>query len=118
MKRSALALLVCATALATYRPAAAFDPVIDAPMYKDPDLPYARTTTRLPDGAIDLWLEFVKRPEADYRCKAAQTIALARRRGYSVAECVPALITAFDRPEENDVVRLALAECLVALDER
>jgi HEAT repeat protein len=114
----ALVLAVLAVLTPAQR-AAAFDPLIDSPMYKLPDLPLAPIESRLPDGAVELWLEFLKRPEADYRCKAAQTIAAAQRRGYKqVQEAIPDLSAALDRAEETDVVRLAIAECLIELDAR
>ena len=93
--------VLCAAVLAALTPtqrATAFDPLIDSPMYKLPELPFAPIEMRLPDGAVHLWLEFLERPEADYRCKAAQTIAEARRRGYKqVQDAIPDLIEAFDR---------------------
>jgi HEAT repeat protein len=118
VKQSLIVLFAAVLAVLTAAPrAAAFDPLIDSPMYKLPDVPLAPVQSRLPDGALDLWLEVLKRPEADYRCKAAQTIAAAHRRGYKqVKEAVPDLVAALDRAEQTDVARLALAECLVELD--
>jgi hypothetical protein len=116
---SILILAVSVAALTAFAPrrAAAFDPLIDAPMYKLPDIPMAPIESRLPAGAVDLWLEYLDRPEADYRSKAAQTIAAAHRRGYSrVKEAVPELIEALDRDRETDLVRAVIAECLIELD--
>src|SRR5438132_14361347 len=60
--------------------ARASDDIIDSPMYRAPELPEPPVVTAFPD-ARELWLKALARPEADLRCKAADTIALAHRRG-------------------------------------
>ena len=55
---------------------------IDSPMYHDPDLPLSTVEYILPEATWRLWLKALERPEADFRCKAADAIALAHRRGF------------------------------------
>jgi HEAT repeat protein len=70
-----------------------------------------------PEKAKQLWLRALERPEADYRCKAAEAIGLARRRGFKGMETtVPALVAALGRPDQHPTVRLAIAKALVTLD--
>src|SRR5213592_592366 len=62
-------------------PARACDEVIDSPMYKSPEPAALRVEWIFPEKATGLWLKALERPEADLRCKAADAIALAHRRG-------------------------------------
>ncbi len=95
-----------------------FDEVIDSPMYKNPDLPVARVVTIFPEGAKNLWLRALERPEADLRCKAADALALGNRRGMKGLETTIApLRAALDR-EQHPAVRLAVAQALIALEAR
>src|SRR5262245_28863433 len=57
------------------------DEIIDSPMYKDPDLPMSKMVLVFRGEALDLWLEALKRPDADTRCRAVDAIAVAKRRG-------------------------------------
>jgi HEAT repeat protein len=92
---------------------------IDSPMYKDPDLPGPRTVEILPAKAVALWLKALERPEADLRCRAAEAIALAHRRGLAGLEpAVAPLVAALDRPDQHPAVRLAVARALITLEAR
>src|SRR5262249_13908871 len=93
------------------------DEVIDSPMYSKPDLPAPRVITVFPEEAIGLWLKALERPDADTRCKAADAIALARRRGVKGLEkTVAPLLAALDRPDQHSTVRLPVAQALIALE--
>jgi HEAT repeat protein len=109
---------VAAGAVLLLAPAArAFDEGIDAPMYHDPDLPFPPVVLVFPEEAKNLWVKALERPEAELRCRAAETIALARRRGVKGLETtVGPLRAALDRPDQHPAVRLAAAHALVALD--
>src|SRR2546425_13244644 len=62
-------------------PGRASDDIIDTAMYKNPDLPVPRVVLTFPEEAKTLWLRALERPEVDLKCKAADAIALAHRRG-------------------------------------
>jgi HEAT repeat protein len=86
-------------------------------MYKDPDLPTAKTVMVFRGEALDLWVEALKRPDADTRCRAADAIALAKRRGVKeLQNAVAPLRAAFDQPDQFLTVRLAIAKSLIELD--
>ena len=55
-----------------------FDPVIDSPMYKIPDLPVPPVVLVLPEKTTNLWIRILARPEADLRRQAADAIAEAQ----------------------------------------
>lgn len=104
--------------LALAAPGPALDDVIDSPMYASPELPTARVVTVFRD-AKGLWLRALQRPEADFRCKAADAIALAARRGVTGLETTVApLWDALDLPDQHPAVRLAIAKALIELDAR
>lgn len=108
-----LVLLLAATA------AASGDDVIDSPMDTDPQLPTPRVVKTFPEGLAKLWAEALGRPEVDYKCQAAQAIALAHRRGMTgLNVTVGPLVRELDRPDQHPAVRLAVARALVALDAR
>ena len=96
-----------------------FDPVIDSPMYKLPDLPAQPVVMVFPEEAKALWLRALERPDADTKCKAADTIALARRRGVKGLESTVApLLAQLDQRDQHPAARLAVAKALIALDAR
>jgi HEAT repeat protein len=113
-------LAIClASLLALAGPLWAFDPLIDSPMYKLPDLPSPPAVLVFPEEARSLWLRALERPEADMKCKAADTIALARRRGIKGLETTVApLLKELDREDQHPAARLAVAKALIALDAR
>jgi HEAT repeat protein len=116
MKTLALCL---ASLLALAGPLSAFDPLIDSPMYKLPELPAQPVERVFPEEARALWLRALERPEADMRCKAAETIALGRRRGVKGLETTVApLLKELDRQDQHPAARLAVAKALIALDAR
>src|SRR5262245_28650919 len=95
------------------------DTVIDSPMYKQPELPTPQVMPALPEGAIELWLRALARPEADLKVKAADAFALAHRRGHKEAgSAVQALLDELDRPDQPPAVRVAVAHALITLDAR
>src|SRR5205809_3513155 len=90
---------------------------IDSPMYRSPDLPMPRVVMVFPEEAIGLWLKALERPEADMRCKAADAIALAQRRGVKgLATTIAPLLAALDRADQHATVRLPVARALIVLD--
>ncbi len=96
-----------------------FDPVIDSPMYHNPDVPISPEVHVFPDGLKELWLRALERPEADMRYKAADAIALAHKMGLKGLETTIApLLAALDRPDQSPTVRLALARALIVLEAR
>jgi HEAT repeat protein len=98
---------------------AEFDPVIDSPMYQSPAFPGPPVEVIFPEELKPLWLRALQRPEADLRCKAAETIARARQRGMRGLETtVGPLLEALDQAGQTGAVRLAVAQALIALDAR
>jgi HEAT repeat protein len=93
------------------------DEALDSVMYQDPALPVARVVPKLPARLPDLWLEALGRPEAEFKCQAAQAIARAHERGLpGMAAAAGTLAHELDRPDQHPTVRLALARALVTLD--
>ncbi len=100
-------------------PAAAFDEVIDSPMYRLPDLPRPAVTTTFPKGLRELWLHALTRPEVEMRVKAADAIALAHTRGVPGMDgTVDALIATLEQQAQHPAVRLAVTRAVIALDAR
>src|SRR5204863_6557272 len=84
-----------------------------------PELPVPRVEVVFPDGLARLWLRALERPEADLKCKAADAIALAHRRGMKGLDTTVAPLTAtLDRADQHPAVRLAVAQALITLDVR
>jgi HEAT repeat protein len=99
--------------------AGAFDPAIDSPMYRLPDLPGPPVEIVFPEGLRELWLRALQRPEAELRLKAADAIALAHQRGMKGLDAAVApLLEALDAPDQDEAVRLAIARTLIALNAR
>jgi HEAT repeat protein len=88
-------------------------------MYQAPELPVPPVVIVFPEEAKGLWLKALEAPQADLRCKAADTIALAHRRGMKGLETTVApLLAALDRPDQHPTVRLAVARALIAMEAR
>jgi HEAT repeat protein len=88
-------------------------------MYRAPELPGPTFVTVFPEGAKELWLKALGRPEAEMRYRAAEAIALAHRRGMKGMETTVApLLAELDRPDQQPTVRLAAARALVTLEAR
>jgi HEAT repeat protein len=118
-RSSRRAFAAAATLLLAASSARAFDELIDSPMYRDPDLPVPAVVLVFPEETKNLWLRALEGPEAELRCRAAEAIVLARRRGVGGLETtVGPLRAALDRPDQHPTVRLAVAHALVALDAR
>jgi hypothetical protein len=112
-----LSVLAAAVLLGTGSTSSALDDIIDAPMYRLPDLAGPQVEMVFPDRLKGLWLRALERPEAEMRMKAAASIALAHRRGMrGLDAAMPALLKALDRPAESVSVRTAIIEALIALD--
>src|SRR5439155_9140552 len=95
------------------------DDPIDSAMDRDPELPLPRVVTVFPKGAVELWTRALDRPDAETQVAAAQSIALAHRRGMpGLGDAVPALVRELERAGQHPTVRLAVAHALVALDAR
>lgn len=111
------AILLTACLMMWAGPVSAQGEWIDSPMYRDPDLPSPPPAVYvLPEATWRLWLKALERPEADFRCKAADAIALAHRRGFEgLKATIPNLIAASKR-DQPPAVRLAIARALIALD--
>ena len=98
-------------------PSAKADDLIDSPMYREPELPLARVVAKFPDSFRGLWLQALDRPEVDFRCRAALSIAQGHERGMTGLEAaIPALIRELDRPDQHPTVRLAAARALIVLN--
>jgi HEAT repeat protein len=96
-----------------------FDPLIESPMYRIPDVPMPPLVKVFPEGLKELWLRALERPEADMKCKAADAIALAHQSGMKGLEATIAPLTALlDRPEQHHTVRLSIARALIILEAR
>jgi HEAT repeat protein len=109
-------LLPLAACLLLSPPAA--EEIVDAPMYRDPDLPEPTVIVDHVDAKA-LWLKALARPEAEPPCRTAEAVALAQRRGVKGLEVmVTPLRTALDRPDQHPAVRLAAAQALIALEAR
>jgi hypothetical protein len=94
-----------------------FDEIIDSPMYKTPELLPPPIYLVFSDKTKDLWMAALNRPEADLRCKAADAVALAQRRGVKGLEStIDPLVAVLDQPDQHPAVRLAVARTLIALD--
>jgi HEAT repeat protein len=113
---TAAALLV---AVCLFLPPCRAEYLIDSPMYKLPDLPYPVIVDVFPERAKALWVQALERPEVDLRCKAAQAVAEASRRGVKGLETTTGpLRAALDRLDQDPAVRVAAAQALIALDAR
>jgi HEAT repeat protein len=100
-------------------PSRGADPVVDSPMYRDPQLPTPRPVPVFSERLLPMWLETLERPEKDLKCRAALSIAEARRRGMKGLEAaVPALVRELERPDQDRTVQASMARALVGLDAR
>jgi HEAT repeat protein len=88
-------------------------------MYHDPELPAPRTVTAFPEHLKPIWLEALRRPEADVVCKAAFTVTVAHRAGMNgLGSAASPLLDALERADARPAVRQAAARALVELDAR
>jgi HEAT repeat protein len=88
-------------------------------MYRSPELAKRPEIRVFPKGLGPLWLEALRRPEADQQCQAALTIALAHRYGIKGLEsAVAPLLEVLERQDQHPSVRLAAARALIELDAR
>ncbi len=78
-----------------------------------------RAVTVYPKGLETMWLEALRRPEADYQRQAALIIALAHRHGIKGLEiAVAPLLETLERPDQHLSARLAVVRALIELDAR
>ena len=90
---------------------------IDIEMDRNPVLAYAKIEHVFPRGAARLWVEALDRPDVETKVAAAQSIALARRKGLTGLEgAVTPLARELNRADQHPAVVLAAAQALVALD--
>jgi HEAT repeat protein len=88
-------------------------------MYKDPDLPMPRVELVFPKRATALWLKALEQPDAEMKCRAAATIALAHRRGMKgLQTTIAPLRAALDQRDQHPAVVLEVARALIVLDAR
>ncbi|MCC6579925.1 MAG: HEAT repeat domain-containing protein [Phycisphaeraceae bacterium] len=104
--------------LATSSLRAADSSLIDQPMYADPALPKAATTTTFDPRLMDLWTQALAQPDADTRRQAAAAIAEAGTLGMpdAAAKGAPLLAHRLTDEKEHPLVRLAAAQALDRLD--
>jgi HEAT repeat protein len=103
---------------------AAFGPIvraagegIDSIMLRDPVLVKSTIVQVFGDDLLPLWLQMLARPEAEYKVRAAGTIADAHRRGMKgLSTAVPKLIAELDKKDAPSAVRVALVQALSVLD--
>jgi HEAT repeat protein len=88
-------------------------------MYNLPDLPAPKTELIFSEKAKSLWLQALKRPTVEMRSRAAQTIALAHRRGMKgLEDTIDLLIGLIDNAAEHSAVRLEAVKAVIELDAR
>jgi HEAT repeat protein len=86
-------------------------------MYASPQLPVPPVEVVFPEEELALWLKALGRPEVDLKCRAAEAIARACRRGRKGLDVTVApLVAALEQPDQHPAVRLAAAHALVALE--
>ncbi|MCS7045725.1 MAG: HEAT repeat domain-containing protein [Gemmataceae bacterium] len=113
---AATVLVLCAAGRLAAQP---FDAAIESTMYKSPDLPTPVQVKVFPEGAKELWLKALDRPEADLRVQVAAAVARAHRQGIKgFDQFVAPLTVELERPDQHPAARLAIAEALIALDAR
>lgn len=90
---------------------------IDSIMLRDPVLPLPKVVQTFPDNLTPVWLDMLARPEAEYKVRAAGTIADAHVRGMKgLDKTVPKLVAELDRKGLPSSVRVALVQALSVLD--
>ncbi len=90
---------------------------LDSIMLRDPDLPVPLIVQVFPKELIPIWLEYLARPEIDFKTRAAVALADAHRRGMQgVGKTVPKLIEELEKPNQPEEVRMALVQTLATLD--
>src|SRR5262249_8333180 len=105
--------------LVTLPASQAAENLIDSPMYKLPDLPEPKTELIFSEKAKALWLKALKLPTVEMRSRAAQTIALAHRRGMKgLEDAIDPLLALIDNATEHPAVRLEAVKALIELDVR
>jgi hypothetical protein len=93
------------------------DRLIDSVMYRDPELPVAKTVSKFGPSLAKLWAEALARPEKEMKCQAAIAIASAHPRGVKdLQTTIPLLVKELEAPDQHPSVLLAVAHALVVLD--
>lgn len=94
--------------------------VPDFLMDTDPDCRPRPSTdvSPMPDH-VRLWIEVLQRPETDYQRMAAESIALAHKKGVSdLDQAVPALETIVTAESSHHAARFAAARALIVINSR
>jgi HEAT repeat protein len=87
-------------------------------MYRAPNLPMPEVVAAH-SGAKELWLKALARPEKEYKCRAAEAIALAHRHGIKDLEfTIAPLREELARANQHPAVSLAVADALIEMDAR
>ena len=94
------------------------DPMgIDHPMFVDPYLDPIEKYRDFPSGYKELWVKALKRPEANYRRRAADAIGKAYEVEMTeMAEAADDLLKLLGDPKEHRLVRMAAARALHRLN--
>ena len=94
------------------------DPMgIDHPMFIDPYLAPLERYREFPSGYKELWVQALKRPEANYRRRAAEAIGKAHEVGMTeMAEATDDLLNLLSDPNEHRLVRMSAARALHRLN--
>lgn len=118
-----LSVLMCtAVALTVYGPSAHAGPIdadVDSAMDHDPSVPHPPPVPVFADNLKPLWLEAFAQPEVDLKRLIAATIIRAHQAGMpGLDQAIVPLTDALEAPDQHDIVRVAAAQALVALDSR
>lgn len=95
------------------------DPIIDSVVYTDPKIEVAPEVAEFHPRLLTIWLEALQRPEVEYQCLAAQSIAMAYREGMQgLEEATRLLISKIETPNQHPLVSQAAAHALIEMDVR
>lgn len=106
--------VVLSAALPCYEGRAA--EVTQAMNEEEPRFSGVRNVTLWSDKLKPLWLSALAQPEAELKRRVAQMVVRAQRSGMPDLDgMVPALVAEFEAPQNSLIVRLAIAQALIAL---
>ncbi|OHB84014.1 MAG: hypothetical protein A2V98_01470 [Planctomycetes bacterium RBG_16_64_12] len=95
------------------------DVAVDSARQQDPRIELPSPRAVFSPKLKPLWLSALSAREEDLKRQAAQTIALAHRRGMpELADTAGPLMEALDAPDQHPAVMLAAARALIVLDAR
>jgi hypothetical protein len=91
---------------------------MDSAMYQDPLFEFYDPELGFSPDVLPLWLAALNSPEADLQCQAATTVAWSHRRGMQGLQGTIEPLMRNLAAENHDLVQLASADALIALDAR